>query len=164
MRPQKVKGTTTKIQTGCGNLYITINIDKEKKPFEIFIKMGKSGGCASSQLETTGRLISLALRKGASLDEIYKQINAIRCSSPSWIEGGQILSCSDAIAKIIKKNFLNDKKDRDTIKPERMDHLEKGAKLGKSKQLAGVCPECSDNLYYESGCNICKSCGYSKCG
>jgi len=28
-----------------------------------------------------------------------------------------------------------------------------------------VCPECSEtNMTYESGCLMCKDCGYSKCG
>ena len=26
------------------------------------------------------------------------------------------------------------------------------------------CPECGKPLAFEGGCNICRSCGYSKCG
>ena len=25
------------------------------------------------------------------------------------------------------------------------------------------CPECGERLTFEGGCNICRSCGYSKC-
>ena len=28
----------------------------------------------------------------------------------------------------------------------------------------GKCPECGAELKHEGGCNICHSCGYSKCG
>ena len=63
--------------------------------------MGKTGGCASSQIESTGRLISLALRSGVNIDSIIKQITGIRCPSPNWQNGSQVLSCPDAIAKVL---------------------------------------------------------------
>ena len=63
--------------------------------------MGKTGGCASSQIESTGRLISLALRSGVKIDAIIKQISGIRCPNPIWHNGHQVLSCPDAIAKVL---------------------------------------------------------------
>ncbi len=63
--------------------------------------MGKTGGCASSQIESTGRLISLALRSGVKIDAIIKQITGIRCPSSTWQNGSQVLSCPDAIAKVL---------------------------------------------------------------
>lgn len=32
--------------------------------------------------------------------------------------------------------------------------------VGKKKIL---CPECGEPLAFEGGCNVCKSCGWSKC-
>ena len=29
--------------------------------------------------------------------------------------------------------------------------------------VAPKCPQCGEALIFEGGCNICKSCGYSKC-
>ncbi len=83
-RPTVTTGTTTKVTTGCGNLYITINVDDRGMPFEVFIQMGKAGGCAASQLEATGRLVSLALRSGVENKKIIDQLRGIRCPSPSW--------------------------------------------------------------------------------
>ncbi len=94
-------GTTRKMKTGCGDLYVTINED-EHGLFEAFAQMGKAGGCSASQNETTGRLISLAFRSGIDINSIIKQLSGIRCPSPFWYNGSQILSCSDAIAKALK--------------------------------------------------------------
>jgi len=60
-RKQKLSGATYRTKTGCGNLYVTINEDCGVA-VEVFATMGKTGGCADSQIETIGRLISLGLR------------------------------------------------------------------------------------------------------
>ncbi|MBU3958917.1 MAG: ribonucleoside reductase class II, partial [Candidatus Omnitrophica bacterium] len=73
-RPEVIVGTTTKVATGCGNLYVTINSDEESKPFELFTQMGKAGGCAASQLEAIGRLVSLAFRSGIEVKSIIEQL------------------------------------------------------------------------------------------
>ena len=70
--------------------------------------MGKSGGCAASQIEAIGRVISLALRNGVEAKEIFKQIQGISCHSAVNIGENKILSCSGAIAQAIKSH-LEDK-------------------------------------------------------
>ncbi|MCM8756677.1 MAG: vitamin B12-dependent ribonucleotide reductase, partial [Candidatus Omnitrophica bacterium] len=102
-RPEVIMGTTTKVTTGCGNLYVTINQDTDGNFFEVFTQMGKAGGCAASQLEALGRLISLALRGGIEIKVIIEQLKGIRCPSPSWANGKKIFSCADAIARVLEK-------------------------------------------------------------
>ena len=63
-RPDVVFGSTQRINTGCGSIYVTVNHDESGKPFELFTQIGKAGGCAASQTESIGRLASLALRPG----------------------------------------------------------------------------------------------------
>jgi ribonucleoside-diphosphate reductase alpha chain len=141
-RPARTTGFTERISTGCGRLYVTINAD-ESGMCEVFAQMGKTGGCASSQIEATGRLISLALRSGVTPEAIIKQLRGIRCPSPSWQNGKMVLSCPDAISQILL-NSLN-------------------APLAEQGGMLGICPDCSGVLYHEEGCLVCHLCGYSKC-
>jgi ribonucleoside-diphosphate reductase alpha chain len=104
-RPQKIPGFTHQMKTGCGILYVTIN-EVDSEIFEVFVTMGKAGGCASAQIEAIGRLVSLALRSNVSIHQITKQLQGISCHSPMGIDDNKILSCADAVAKAIK-NHLN---------------------------------------------------------
>ncbi|MFA5336513.1 MAG: TSCPD domain-containing protein, partial [Candidatus Omnitrophota bacterium] len=169
-RPEVIRGTTTKILTGCGNLYITINEDENGMPFEVFTSMGKAGGCASSQLEAIGRLVSLALRCGLDTHSIIEQLNGIRCPNPSWEKGGRIFSCADALAKVIERRLLNNKKPAEDAAVTELKAEEATAqktKTGVKNKLGnvvGVCPDCGGALQHVEGCMVCKGCGYSKCG
>ena len=183
-RPEVTRGTTTKILTGCGNLYITINEDENGMPFEVFTQMGKAGGCAASQLEAIGRLVSLALRCGLDTHSVIEQLNGIRCPNPSWEKGGRIFSCADAIAKVVERRLLN-RKAQDVqaaqaeteVKTEELPAVKaavlseaKGGVLSEAKgkgklgNVVGVCPDCGGALQHVEGCMVCKACGYSKCG
>ena len=141
-RPEKTRGVTQRITTGCGNLYVTVNYD-DQGMCEVFAQMGKTGGCASSQIEAAGRLSSLALRSGVKVEAIIKQLVGIRCPSPAWRNGGMVLSCPDAIAQVLKNLNPVEYADTDT--------------------MIGVCPECGDVLTHAEGCMVCQSCGFSKC-
>ncbi len=173
-RPEVIIGTTTKVSTGCGNLYVTINQDENGRFFEVFTQMGKAGGCAASQLEAIGRLVSLALRSGIEPKSIAEQLKGIRCPSPSWGSNGKrIFSCADAIAWVLEKrgldqqNIMGSKKKQDQKEvagkdtEESMEKIFSGRK--SSVNVIGVCPECGSALRHEEGCVICSSCGYSRC-
>jgi ribonucleoside-diphosphate reductase alpha chain len=141
-RPVRTYGITERISTGCGKLYVTINSD-DAGICEVFAQMGKTGGCASSQIEAAGRLISLALRAGVSVESIVKQIVGIRCPCPIWQNGEMVLSCPDAIGKVIK-HFLN-------LGTDELSHM------------MGGCPDCGSPLEHEGGCLTCRACGFSRC-
>ena len=163
-RPGVTRGSTQRMETGCGHLYVTINVD-ERGLCEVFTQMGKSGGCTASQSEAVGRLISLALRSGIDPESIAKQLKGIRCPSPLWQPGGMVLSCSDAVAKALErfvKDFETSKVERamdaGAAAPavEKQNHVDKG-------DVCPECPECGSMVEYVEGCVVCRTCGYSKC-
>ncbi|RMD60251.1 MAG: adenosylcobalamin-dependent ribonucleoside-diphosphate reductase, partial [Nitrospirae bacterium] len=147
-RPEVIKGATYRMKTGCGNLYVTINEDESGSVFEVFTQIGKAGGCAASQSEAIGRLISLALRTNVAPEEIIRQLKGISCHSPAWHKGMKILSCSDALAKAIEKKIFEKDKNRVNT-PE--------------KVVIGACPECGGAVEHEGGCAVCRDCGFTRC-
>ena len=42
-RPRSLPSTTTKLQTEYGNLYVTVSVDEDGEPFEVFGFLGKGG-------------------------------------------------------------------------------------------------------------------------
>jgi len=119
-RPKETQGTTYKIEVGCGHLYVTA-AKANGDLIEVFATLGKAGGCAMSQLEALTRSISLGLKFGVPTQEYINELEFIRCPSPALnpneevSDSEQILSCADAIAKVLKKELekkgeANDKK------------------------------------------------------
>jgi ribonucleoside-diphosphate reductase alpha chain len=152
-RPYVTEGVTQKITTGCGNLYVTINED-EKGPCEIFALMGKSGGCAASQNEAVGRLVSLALRSGVDIKAVIEQLKGIRCPQPLWSNGEMVLSCADAVSRALERYSTGKGNPDDMAK----------VKIKKTKSATPpTCPECGSLLEFAEGCVTCRSCGYTKC-
>jgi ribonucleoside-diphosphate reductase alpha chain len=150
-RPETIKGETRLMKTGCGSIYVTVNEDENGHLFELFTSMGKAGGCAASQAEAIGRLVSLALRSNIEPDVIMKQLKGITCHHQAWASGGKITSCSDAIAKALEKYMQRGEKGN-------------GGKKHTEVMLIGACPECGGAVEHEGGCAVCHSCGFTKCG
>jgi len=101
-RPKVVQSTTTRIETGCGHLYVTVG-KSDGNIIEVFATLGKAGGCAKAQGEAITRAVSLGLKYGIPVEEFIKELENIRCPSPAWDNGEQVLSCADAIARVLKK-------------------------------------------------------------
>ncbi|HOW82607.1 MAG TPA: vitamin B12-dependent ribonucleotide reductase [Spirochaetota bacterium] len=156
-------GSTRKMTTGCGSLYVTINEDQYGL-FEVFATMGKGGGCAASQTEAVSRLISLSLRSGIGRDQIIKQLKGVRCPNQAWEKGGRIYSCADAVAKALERHLSSESAMHE---PDPANLAKENAETngkGSDTVMVGVCPECHGPLEFEGGCSVCRSCGFSRCG
>jgi ribonucleoside-diphosphate reductase alpha chain len=149
-RPTALHGWTYRMQTGCGPLYVNINEDEEGL-FELFTTMGKAGGCAASQSEAIGRMVSLAWRSGVPANKVIEQLLDISCHSHSGFGEKKILSCADAVAKAIKLRVsLNGQTVPETIVTKPL--------------IKGACRRCGGRIVYEMRCPICYSCGHNECG
>ena len=169
-RQDVIHGSTRKIRTGCGNLYVTVNEDEDGNPFEIFNQIGKAGGCAASQSEAIGRLVSLAFRSGVTPIEIVRQLKGISCHTPVWYREGKVLSCADAVAKAIEWHLQEENEVagvRGIVNSLPNNQAHREVSLPKDNAIPifqrGACPECGGPLIFEEGCVKCL-CGYSDCG
>ena len=164
------------IQTGCGKMYLHLDFDDATgEPFETWIDLGGSGGCERN-LTFISRLISLALRGGVPLNEIIEQTKSIRpCiaytnRTKKYGDTSPGTSCPSALGialkelsgKIQDKCFDFEDVDNDV---ENADNDNKKNQVVKIKpKNAPKCPDCGGALVFEGGCNICRNCGWSKCG
>ena len=170
-RPRQIHGITERVRTGHGNMYVTVNMDADGMPFEVFGAMGKAGGCDAALLEAVSRLVSLALRAGIDPSEVTRQLRGITCC-PAWDNGVLVGSGPDAVALVLD-NIINGG-----------DALE-SAPAGVQLSLAGGptengsnghapgpvyptgfsqrCPECNGGVVNQEGCLTCYSCGWNKC-
>jgi len=181
-RPELLRGTTRRVETPLGTLYVTITEDDKGQPFEMFMSLGKAGGALMADVEAVGRLISLGLRSGIPMTEIHRQLRGISSDRVTGLGPNKVLSVPDAIG-IAMERWMQDKQGiqqdllesasgsddsvvavrrRATDGPEgqQMLHFE----LHNATQPAGACPDCGSQLEFAEGCVKCHVCGYSECG
>lgn len=162
-RPRVTVGRTIETKTGCGSLYVTINEDSDGIA-EVFVQLGKSGGCAASQTEAIGRLLSISLRSWINPEVLIKQLKGIRCPSIGFDSGEIITSCADGVAKVLEK-WLKGEYKKIKFEVEGIKPLTEftGEEEKETKMIGGVCPECGNVLEHGEGCATCKFCGFTKC-
>ncbi len=172
-RPDTLIGVTKEMKTSCGKIYVTMNRD-EKGIFEVFNQMGKAGGCAASQSEAIGRLVSLALRSGVKPDAIVKQLKGISCHLPAWAgNGAKIMSCADAVAKAVEW-YIDNVNRMFPAHAALAEPLPSDPGEDPSRQVSslgsegfevarGACPDCGSQVEMQEGCLKCRSCGFSEC-
>ena len=160
-RPEITKGITQRLETGCGHMYVTINTDAQGA-CEVFIQMGKVGGCASAQLEAIARLVSLALRSQIKIESITRQLKGIRCQSPMWNKGKMITSCGDAVGQALEQfvTFYTKGQIQSGEFSAENENPDSPKQFGNGFAL---CPDCGNTIEHTEGCLKCPACGWSKC-
>ncbi|MCA9763596.1 MAG: response regulator SirA, partial [Gemmatimonadetes bacterium] len=179
-RPEVLKGSTRRLQTPLGDLYVNITEDDKGQPFEIFMSLGKVGGALMADVEAIARLISLALRSGIPMKEIYRQLRGISSDRAIGFGPGKVLSVPDAVGIALEK-YMSDKQGIQQDLLGGGDAPRQGAAAeappvavtrdnaqmmlgGMPETLAGACPDCGSQLEFAEGCMKCHVCGFSECG
>ena len=77
-RPAAAPGYTIQRRSHCGKIFVTVTT-QEGKPFEVFIRFGKAGGCGSAMADGIARLVSYGLRSGLEAQDAVKALSGISC-------------------------------------------------------------------------------------
>ncbi len=181
-RPETLRGSTRRVETPLGTLYVTVTEDDRGQPFEVFMSLGKAGGAIMADVEAMGRLISLALRSGIPLKEVHRQIRGISSDRAIGLGPNKVLSVPDAVGIAIER-WMQEKQGIQqellagatppagtpipTIAQVQQVATRSGEQPQSSHQqpvLTGACPDCGSQLEFAEGCMKCHVCGFSECG
>ncbi|MDO8500646.1 MAG: vitamin B12-dependent ribonucleotide reductase [Gemmatimonadaceae bacterium] len=185
-RPDTLRGTTNRMETPLGTMFVNITEDDRGQPFEVFINLGKAGGAAMADVEAIGRLISLALRSGISIQAIHRQLRGIASDRAMGLGPNKVLSVPDAIG-IALESWMRQKqgvqqellRSETAIGPQTavtpvatvVPASAGGAQaqyefesVNRDESRMGTCPDCGSQLEFAEGCAKCHVCGFSECG
>jgi ribonucleoside-diphosphate reductase alpha chain len=174
-RPEVLHGSTRRVESPLGTMYVNITEDEKGQPFEVFISLGKAGGALMADVEAIGRLISLALRSGIPLQAIHRQLRDISSDRAVGLGPNKVKSVPDAIA-IAFERWTQEKNgiqqdlltssgvrvpQREVVPQPTGEVLERQS---EGQDFIGACPDCGSQLAFVEGCAKCHVCGYSECG
>lgn len=167
-----VVGKKRKLITGCGSLHCIALFDPHTGALlETYLSKGSTGGCNNFMVGLS-RMISISARGGIDIETIVDQLNSSG-SCPSYTarrvtrkDTSKGACCPMAVGNALMDMY----KEMQEELSQKVGKDEKGKKIPKPKAVPVrgetdkmYCPECGEPLVFEEGCNICKSCGWSKC-
>lgn len=177
-RPEMLRGTTRRVDTPLGTMYVTITEDDKGQAFEVFMSLGKAGGALMADVEALGRLISLALRSGISMKEIHRQLRGISSDRVIGLGASRVMSVPDAVGIALERWMIEKQGIQEELlpgtTPAPADSIVRTVARGGGEQtlftpnqnehLLGACPDCGSQLEFAEGCMKCHVCGFSECG
>ena len=167
--------------TGCGTLHCEAFFDPISGDLlETYFSKGSSGGCHNFMIGLS-RMISIACRGGVDIYSIVDQLKssgvcpsyAVRRATKHDTSKGSC--CPVAIGNALidmyeeLQNELGLVEEKEATETEKKDKTNSDKTNPQNSNMSTKikdkpkCPECGEPLIFEGGCNICKSCGWSKC-
>jgi ribonucleoside-diphosphate reductase alpha chain len=166
-RPEALPGRTYKIRWPDSDhaIYITVNDivrDGRRRPFEVFINSKNMEHYAWTVGLT--RMISAVFRRGGDVSFVVEELKAVfDPRGGQWMEGRYVPSLLAAIGEVIERHMI-DIGFLPNPKEEREQYLERKV-VGMPEMVLRQCPKCGQaSLIRQEDCDVCTSCGYSKCG
>jgi ribonucleoside-diphosphate reductase, adenosylcobalamin-dependent len=164
-----VIGKKRKLITGCGSLHCSAFFDPQSGDLvETYLSKGSEGGCLNFATGLS-RMISYAVRSGADFNGVIDQLKscgacpsyAVRAATKKDTSKGSC--CPIAISYALKE--MHDEVVEELLLNESSDESTSDVSISliMDKPKVPACPECGEGLFFEGGCNVCKSCGWSKC-
>ena len=175
-RPGELPGRTYKIKWPDTDhaIYITLNDiiqDGRRRPFEIFINSKNMEHYAWTVALT--RMISAVFRRGGDVSFVVEELKAVfDPRGGQWMEGRYVPSLLAAIGEVIERHmidigFMPAPGQREAEAGSQTMKIAAGAERHPARAddlRLRQCPQCgSASLTRREGCDICLSCGYSKC-
>ncbi len=177
-RPEELPGATYKLRWPESEhaIYITINDilkDGRVRPFEMFINSKNMEHYAWTVALT--RMISAVFRRGGDVSFVVDELKAIfDPRGGQWIGKRYVPSIIAAIGGVIERHLIEigfmPASDTDSPAALALRKAVGGeAPLGGDPAEGGAsrlpyCPKCAlPGLIHQEGCDLCPSCGYSKC-
>ena len=164
-------GLKRTLHTGCGSLHCEAFFDPNNgQLLETYFSKGSSGGCNNFMIGLS-RMISLAARGGVDIYSIIDQLNSCgTCPSYAVRAATKKDTSKGSCCPVAIGNALLDMYETMQAEIGSDEEYEGECKeyefLGEYNdgEITNPCPQCGEELTFEGGCNICKSCGWSKCG
>jgi len=177
-RPGELPGKTYKLKWPESDhaIYITINDviqDGRRRPFEIFINSKNMDHYAWTVALT--RMISAVFRRGGDVSFVVEELKAVfDPRGGQWMGGRYVPSLLAAIGNVIENHLIDIgfMAAKENIAAKALEASAGGpgsgtAASGRQGPMAGLtqCPKCGTaGMVHQEGCDLCLSCGYSKCG
>jgi len=168
-RPQMLQGLTYQQETPLGTAYVTINLDEQQQPFEVFVNQGKTGSDVAALSVAIGKLASLALRLPSAmtptqrLREVARRLRGIGGSS-SWGFGpDRARSLPDALARVLDTYLEHQPTSAAGHSNDAVVEAVPSAQLALPLAPTGeFCPDCSNGLVFQEGAAKCLHCGLAR--
>jgi ribonucleoside-diphosphate reductase alpha chain len=178
-RPEALPGQTYKVRWPESDhaIYITLNDiiqDGRRRPFEIFINSKNMEHYAWTVGLT--RMISAVFRRGGDVSFVVEELKAVfDPRGGSWVDGKYVPSLLAAIGDVIERHMIaigflpdprREQEELQRMAARKVANLADGLGNGDAGSMRmRHCPKCnSPTLIRQEGCDLCTSCGYSKCG
>lgn len=146
-RPKRLLGFTEKVRFPIGDkigkAYITINVDNNNQPYEVFIEANDIE--IKSMAEKIGRLATQFLRYGHTRNNLEQVVKHLR-------KGESMNSLPSIVSRLLEQvaygkiKLTSAESETNTSIPVILDK----------------CPECKENTFDKGSC-VCHNCGYSQC-